>query len=309
MPWTLGSEVHVDNLHAGENVHIDGSPISLSTLTTNLLGAEHGIGIGAMHFDPSTNQVTYSTTGSVSSALAFLTSIFTSSFAPFGKIERSDDTVLYMPPDFGVVNAVVGALQPNLASGSQVGNADIIALNGAADMSNAGKLISTDGAGNLTWVSPLAVPESWILLTTVCRGAGLVNLWDTPGNQSGVTLNSLSASNGTDLEIKFVVSTRLENQELYYTGWRLDQAFDRAYIGDIGSGFGGLQYKFTEAASYSTWPGTPNRVVTDWRWVFANTGNYGDQSSLLFGAVRVYGAGNGTIGADDYIATVWVKTG
>ena len=106
MPWTLGSEVHVDNLHAGENVHIDGSPISLSTLTTNLLGAEHGIGIGAMHFDPSTNQVTYSTTGSVSNALAFLTSIFTSSFAPFGKIERSNDTVLYIPPDFGVVNAL-----------------------------------------------------------------------------------------------------------------------------------------------------------------------------------------------------------
>ena len=32
MPWTLGSEIHVDNLHARENVHIDGDPITLSAL-------------------------------------------------------------------------------------------------------------------------------------------------------------------------------------------------------------------------------------------------------------------------------------
>lgn len=57
MPWSLGSEVHVDNLHARENVHIDGDPISLATLADSLQGVDHGIGIGAMHFNPSTNEV------------------------------------------------------------------------------------------------------------------------------------------------------------------------------------------------------------------------------------------------------------
>ena len=62
MPWSLGSEVHVDNLHAREDVHIDGDPIALSSLTANLSGAAHGLGIGAMHYDAATNAVTYSTT-------------------------------------------------------------------------------------------------------------------------------------------------------------------------------------------------------------------------------------------------------
>ena len=52
MPWTLGSEIHVDNLHARENVHIDGDPITLSALAEPLLGSDHGIGVGSMHFDP-----------------------------------------------------------------------------------------------------------------------------------------------------------------------------------------------------------------------------------------------------------------
>ena len=62
MPWSLGSEVHVDHLHARENVHIDGDPIALSSLTENLTGAAHGIGLGAMHYDAATNAVTYSST-------------------------------------------------------------------------------------------------------------------------------------------------------------------------------------------------------------------------------------------------------
>ena len=69
MPWTLGNEVHVDNLHANENVHIDGDPISLSTLTSSLAGADHRLGIGAMHYDPSTNVVSYSTTAAAQQQL------------------------------------------------------------------------------------------------------------------------------------------------------------------------------------------------------------------------------------------------
>ena len=61
MPWTLGSEIHVDNLHARENVHIDGDPITLSALAEVLPGSDHAIGVGAMHFDPSTMKVSYST--------------------------------------------------------------------------------------------------------------------------------------------------------------------------------------------------------------------------------------------------------
>ena len=63
MPWSLGSEVHVDHLHARENVHIDGDPIALSSLTENLTGVAHGLGVGAMHYDASNNVVTFSTTG------------------------------------------------------------------------------------------------------------------------------------------------------------------------------------------------------------------------------------------------------
>ena len=40
MPWTLGSEIHVDNLHARENVHIDGDPITLSALAEVLPGSD-----------------------------------------------------------------------------------------------------------------------------------------------------------------------------------------------------------------------------------------------------------------------------
>ena len=61
MPWTLGNEIHVDNLHARENVHIDGDPITLSALAEVLPGFDHAIGVGAMHFDPSTMKVSYST--------------------------------------------------------------------------------------------------------------------------------------------------------------------------------------------------------------------------------------------------------
>ena len=71
MPWSLGNEVHVDNLHA-ENVHVDGNPISLSTLTSGLTGVAHGLGVGTMHFDPFTNAVTYSTTAGISATLADL---------------------------------------------------------------------------------------------------------------------------------------------------------------------------------------------------------------------------------------------
>jgi hypothetical protein len=66
MPWTLGNEIHVDNLHARENVHIDGDAITLSTLAEALTGADHGIGIGALHFNPATMQVTYSTSAASS---------------------------------------------------------------------------------------------------------------------------------------------------------------------------------------------------------------------------------------------------
>ena len=72
MPWTLGSEIHVDNLHARENVHIDGDPITLSALAEPLSGSDHGIGVGAMHFDPSTLAVTYSTSGADVSSVSGL---------------------------------------------------------------------------------------------------------------------------------------------------------------------------------------------------------------------------------------------
>ena len=72
MPWTLGSEIHVDNLHARENVHIDGDPITLSALAEVLPGSDHAIGVGAMHFDPSTMKVSYSTSAAGVSSISGL---------------------------------------------------------------------------------------------------------------------------------------------------------------------------------------------------------------------------------------------
>jgi hypothetical protein len=137
MPWTLGSEIHVDNLHARENVHIDGDPITLSALAEPLSGADHGIGVGAMHFDPSTLAVTYSTSGADVSSVSGLDAA----------LSAKQDT-LTSPADVPGLDATLSSKQDTLTSmadvpglataldakqGVLMGTADVPGLNAALD--------------------------------------------------------------------------------------------------------------------------------------------------------------------------------
>ena len=137
MPWTLGSEIHVDNLHARENVHIDGDPITLSALAEPLLGSDHGIGVGSMHFDPSTLEVTYSTSA-----------VDVSSVSGLDAALSAKQDALTSPADVPGLDAILSSKQDTLTSMADVpeliaaldtkqgvltGTVDIPGLNAALD--------------------------------------------------------------------------------------------------------------------------------------------------------------------------------
>lgn len=153
MPWSLGSEVHVDNLHAREDVHIDGDPIALSSLTANLSGAAHGLGIGAMHYDAATNAVTYSTTeqptltgiGDVpglqtalngkQASTTFVNALVASGV---GSIAEDEDAgvVTYTPPVLNAAAVGLGNVTNTSDANKPVSSAQQTALNLKANLSN-----------------------------------------------------------------------------------------------------------------------------------------------------------------------------
>ena len=218
--------------------------------------------------------------------------------------------------------STVGDVSVNLALGSMMNNAALIALNGADLSGNADRVVTTDGSGNLSWTAKggggggssytFNPGSGFELCHSVFSGDGLVNLWTKQGMHLNTTMSSLSSnSNGTDLEVFFrVVADGFGTAQIYFKGFNLNKTFDSTAVNQSFTS-GSEQYKTTEAGSYVTWPGgavaRPN--TNAWKWVFSNsTSNYGAATSLVFDTNHMYGIGFGTGNGIKYSAQVWVKT-
>lgn len=173
-----------------------------------------------------------------------------------------------------------------------------------------GDVLTTDGAGNLSFSTPSSATSSgsnWHLVTWMRRSPAtpMNNPWTGEG-QSGsppvlIPLETLSTNaHGTDLTIKIeLVMDRPATNTSYpdhiytwfFTGWYLDEIFDYSH-GNISTTTDGSTYTASVKRNWTdawTTASMTTKYYADWNWPFAAMASHAFDYTTLLGLL-VHGA-------------------